>query len=168
MTRLREARDPETGAPISETEIRDQALIFLMAGHETTAGALTFTLHLLARHQAIQDQVADELRQVLGDGGVASPDQIRRLTLTRAALLEGMRLFPSAHVTERSTAAPVELGGYRLPEDQIVLVSPWTTHRHPEFWPNAERVRPRPVPGQAGPPALRLLPVRRWAEVVRR
>jgi cytochrome P450 len=142
VTRLREARDPETGEPISEREIRDQALIFLMAGHETTAGALTFTLHLLGRHPEIQDQVADEIRTVLGDDPAASPDQVRRLELTRAALMEGMRLFPSAHVTERSTSEAVTLGGYRLPKDQIVLVSPWTTHRHPQFWPYAEQFEP--------------------------
>jgi cytochrome P450 len=142
VTRLREARDPETGDPIDEAEIRDQALIVLMAGHETTAGALTFTLHLLGRHPDVQDAVADEICSVLGEDDVASPEQIRQLTLTRAALLEGMRLFPSAHVTERSTAQEVTLGGYRLPRDQIVLVSPWTTHRHPEFWPYAEQFDP--------------------------
>lgn len=138
VTCLREAHDPATGDPISAAEIRDQALIFLMAGHETTAGALTFTLHLLGRHPHVQDQVAD-VGTVLGDVPVPTPDQIRRLPLTRATLLEGMPLFPSAHVTERSTAAEVELGGYLLPADQIMLVSPWTTHRHPDFWTDAEQ-----------------------------
>ena len=80
MTRLREARDPETGDPISETEIRDQALIFLMAGHETTAGALTFTLHLLGRHPEIQDRVADEIRERprRRPGGTAATDAAAR------------------------------------------------------------------------------------------
>ena len=72
VTRLREARDPETGEPISEREIRDQALIFLMAGHETTAGALTFTLHLLGRHPEIQDRVAAEIR----DGARGRPGRV--------------------------------------------------------------------------------------------
>jgi cytochrome P450 len=158
VTRLREARDPETGDPISEREIRDQALIFLMAGHETTAGALTFTLHLLGRHPEIQDRVADEIRSILGDDPVASPDQVRRLVLTRAALLEGMRLFPSAHVTERSTSTAVTLGGYALPEDQIVLVSPWTTHRHPEFWPYAEQFDPGRFVGEHDRPRYAYFP----------
>jgi len=131
VTRLRLARDPETGEPLAEAEIRDQALIFLMAGHETTAGALTFTLHLLGRHPEIQDRVAGEIRDVLGDDEQPGPSQYQELVWTKAALAEGMRLFPSAHTTERCTAEPVELGGYRLPADQIVLVSPFTSHLHP-------------------------------------
>ena len=158
VTRLREARDPDTGDPIGDDEIRDQALIFLMAGHETTAGALTFTLHLLGRHPAVQDEVAAEIRQLLGDTDVPTPDQIRALTLTRAVLLEGMRLFPSAHVTERSTAEEVQLGGYRLPPDQIVLVSPWTTHRHPEFWEHPEQFDPGRFLGEHDRPRYAYFP----------
>ena len=142
MTRLREARDPETGQPISETEIRDQALIFLMAGHETTAGALTFTLHLLGRHPEIQDRVAAEIRDVLGDADAPTAEQASELVWTRAALMEGMRLYPSAHTTERCTVEPLVLGGYRLPAQQIVLVSPWTTHRHPGALAGPRAFRP--------------------------
>lgn len=142
VTRLRLARDPETEAPLDEAEIRDQALIFLMAGHETTAGALTFTLHLLGRHPEIQDRVATEIREVLGDDEQPLPGRYHELVWTRAALAEAMRLFPSAHTTDRCTAEPVELGGYRLPAGQIVLVSPWTTHRHPAIWPDPERFDP--------------------------
>lgn len=137
VTRLREARD-DAGRPLSEAEIRDQALIFLLAGHETTAGALTFTLHLLGRFPDIQDAVADEAADVLGRG-VTHVDE---LPLTKAVLMEGMRLYPSAHATERSTVGPTELGGYLLPHGQIVLVSSWATHRHPAFWPDAERFDP--------------------------
>lgn len=142
VTRLRQARDPETGEPISADEIRDQALIFLLAGHETTAGALTFTLHLLGRHPDIQDEVAAEVRAVLGNEPAPTADHLQQLPLTRAALLEGMRLFPSAHATERTTAAEVEIGGYAVPPGRVVLVSPWTTHRHPRYWPDPLRFDP--------------------------
>ncbi len=142
VTRLREATDPETGEHIGEDEVRDQALIFLMAGHETTAGALTFTLHLLGRRPEIQDAVAAEARDVLGSSVTVTPDQLARLELTKAALQEGMRLFPSAHTTDRITAARVEVGGYVLPPGQQVLVSPWTTQRHPDFWPDPLRFDP--------------------------
>lgn len=134
VTRLRAARDPETGDALSEAEIRDQALIFLMAGHETTAGALTFTLHLLGRHRRVQDRVAEEVGAVLGDRDAPDPADLARLPLTRAALLEGMRLYPSAHITERLTRAPLTLAGYDLPAGTIVAVSPWSTQRHPAFW----------------------------------
>jgi len=142
VTRLRAARDPETGGTLSEAEIRDQALIFLMAGHETTAGALTFTLHLLGRHQRFQDRVADEVCTVLGDRAAPEPDDLPKLPLTRAALLEGLRLYPSAHLTERLTLEPMTLAGHDLPERSIVAVSPWSTQRHPQFWPNPSTFDP--------------------------
>jgi cytochrome P450 len=142
VTRLRAARDPETGEGLDEAEIRDQALIFLMAGHETTAGALTFTLHLLGRHQSIQDRVADEVAEVLGDRAAPEADDLARLPLTRAALEEGMRLYPSAHATERVTTQPLELSGHEVPAGTLVLVSPWSTQRHPAFWPRPAEFDP--------------------------
>jgi cytochrome P450 len=142
VTRLRLARDPETGDALSEAEIRDQALIFLMAGHETTAGALTFTLHLLGRHQEVQDRVAAEVTAVLGDRAAPQAEDLPRLTLTRAALLEGMRLYPSAHITERIATAPLTLAGYDLPAGTLVAVSPWSTQRHPDFWAGPDTFDP--------------------------
>ncbi|GAA1811356.1 cytochrome P450 [Planosporangium flavigriseum] len=125
LSRLHAARDPETGQPLSRAEIRDQVLVFLLAGHETTAGALTFTLHLLGRHPEIQERVAT------GDSD-----------LVRAALMEGMRLYPPAHSTERRATADTEIAGYRIRRGTPVLVSPWVTHRHPEYWPDPERFDP--------------------------
>jgi cytochrome P450 len=125
LSRLHAARDPETGQPLSLQEIRDQVLVFLLAGHETTAGALTFTLHLLGRHPEIQERVAN------GDAD-----------LVRAAVLEGMRLYPPAHTTERRAAVDTEIAGYPVPAGTTVLVSPWVTHRHPDFWPEPERFDP--------------------------
>jgi cytochrome P450 len=142
VTRLRTARDPETGDALSEAGIRDQALIFLMAGHETTAGALTFTLHLLGRHHRVQDRVADEVGTVLGDRVTPGAEDLPKLALTRAALLEGMRLYPSAHITERVTRAPLTLSGHDLPPGTLVAVSPWSTQRHPRFWPEPSTFDP--------------------------
>jgi cytochrome P450 len=134
VTRLRAARDPETGQPLSAQEIRDQALIFLMAGHETTAGALTFTLDQLGRHPDVQDKVAAE-------------DD-----LVPAALQEGMRLYPPAYVTERKAVTDTVLGGHAVPAGTMVLASPWVTHRHPAFWPDPDRFDPtRFVGGQDRP-----------------
>lgn len=138
VSRLAAARDPETGAALSNQEIRDQALIFLMAGHETTAGALTFTLHQLGQHPELQERAAS-------DDAYA-----------RAAVQEGMRLFPPAYATERVAAADTEIGGYAIPRGTPVLVSPWVTHRHPGIWPDPLRFDPgrfsggreRPDPAQ--------------------
>jgi cytochrome P450 len=125
LSRLHAARDPETGQPLSREEIRDQVLVFLLAGHETTAGALTFTLHLLGRHPDIQDRVAN------GD-----PE------LVRAAVLEGMRLYPPAHTTERRASVDTQIAGHHIAAGTPVLVSPWVTQRHPEFWPTPDRFDP--------------------------
>jgi len=142
VARLRAATDPDTGESLSEQEIRDQALIFLLAGHETTAGALTFTLHLLGTHPEIQHRVACEVRDVLDDKPAPDADDIPALVWTKAALQEGMRMFPSAHVTERANLEPMTLQGYEIPAGTFMIVSPWTTQRHPRFWPEPDRYDP--------------------------
>jgi cytochrome P450 len=141
LTRLRAARDPETGAPLSEREIRDQVLVFLLAGHETTAGALTFTLYLLGRHPEIQDRVA------------AGGDE-----LARAAVMEGMRLYPPAYSTERLAAVDTEIMGYPVPAGTLVFGSPWITHRHPAFWPEPERFDPDRFIGEHDRPRYAYFP----------
>jgi cytochrome P450 len=134
LSRLWAATDPETGQPISTQEIRDQVLVFLLAGHETTAGALTFTLHLLGRHPHIQEQVAAV--------ATAPVDPRGGRDLIRTALLEGMRLFPPAHTTDRLAVSDTEISGHRIPAGTGVLVSAWVTHRHPQFWPDPEHFDP--------------------------
>jgi cytochrome P450 len=140
ITRLRAARDPETGRPLSLQEVRDQTLIFLMAGHETTAGALTFTLDLLGRHPEVQDKVAAEE------------------DLVRAALLEGMRLYPPAYVTERRATTDVVLGQHLVPRGTMVFASPWVTHRHPSFWPDPDRFDPTRFIGDQDRPRYAYFP----------
>ncbi|MEU7525028.1 cytochrome P450 [Saccharothrix sp. NPDC042600] len=120
LSRLRGARDEETGGGLSEQEIRDEVLGFLLAGHETTAGALTFTLHELGRRQDVQADIAH-----------ATDD-----TLVRATIQEGMRLYPPAHSTERITLVDTKIAGYDVRAGSQILISPWVTHRHPDFWPN--------------------------------
>lgn len=141
LSRLRAARDPETSEPLSEREIRDQVLIFLLAGHETTAGALTFTLYLLGRHPEIQDRVA------------AGGDD-----LIRATLMEGMRLYPPVYSTERMVAADTEIMGYPVPAGTLVVASPWITHRHPDFWPAPDRFDPDRFIGEHDRPRYAYFP----------
>ena len=81
---------------MSDQEIRDQVLIFLLAGHETTSTALTFTVHLLGRHPDTQDAVHSEIADVLG-GRAPHADDIARLTRTEMAVKEAMRLYPPAY-----------------------------------------------------------------------
>ena len=135
------ARDPETGAQLSRQEIRDQVLIFLLAGHETTSTALTFTIHLLGRHLDVQAAVYREICEVLG-GRVPQADDIAKLALTTMVLKEAMRLYPPAFALGRLAETEVTILGHRIPAGSIVLLSPWTTHRHPGFWPEPERFDP--------------------------
>jgi cytochrome P450 len=141
LSRLHAARDPETGQPLSAEEIRDQVLVFLLAGHETTAGALTFTLYLLGRDPATQDRVAD------GDAD-----------LVKATLLEGMRLYPPAYNTERVAEVDTTISGYHVPAGTRVMLSSYVTHRHPEFWPDPERFDPDRFIGQHDRPRYAYFP----------
>jgi cytochrome P450 len=136
------ARDPETGAQLSRQEIRDQVLIFLLAGHETTSTALTFTIHLLGRHPDVQTAVHREIAEALG-GRAPQADDIAKLTLTTMVLKEAMRLYPPAFALGRLAETEVTIAGNRIPAGSIVLLSPWATHRHPDFWPDPERFDPR-------------------------
>jgi cytochrome P450 len=141
VARLAAARDPETGAALSAQDIRDEALVFLLAGHETTAGALTFTLDQLGRHPDIQDRVAES-----GD------------ELCRAAVMEGMRLYPPAYATERLVEADTEICGYHVPAGTFTLVSAWVTHRHPRWWPDPERFDPDRFVGEHDRPRYAYFP----------
>jgi len=153
ISRLLAARDPETGAPMSDQEIRDQVLIFLLAGHETTSTALTFTMHLLGRHPDVQAAVHREIADVLGGRAPHAAD-IARLTLTEMAVKEAMRLYPPAYGLGRLAEHEVTISGYRVPAGSIILLSPWATHRRPDLWPEPERFDParfEPAAEQARP-----------------
>ena len=118
---------------LGDEEVRSQVLLFMMAGHETTAIALTFALHLLGRHQEVQDDVRAEIRAALGNTSPTAAD-VERLPLTSAVLKEAMRLYPSAPILGRLTVTDDELMGHRVPVGANVIVVPWTIHRHPDFW----------------------------------
>jgi cytochrome P450 len=141
LSRLLSARDPETGEAMDAQEVRDQALIFLLAGHETTSTALTFTFHLLGRHPDEQDIVREEVDAVL-DGRPAGVDDVPALERTAMAIKEAMRLYPPAYALGRLLHVDDEIGGYRVPAGSFVAVTQWATHRHPRFWPDPERFDP--------------------------
>ncbi|MFE5770365.1 cytochrome P450 [Streptomyces sp. NPDC056485] len=123
------------------TELRDQVLIFLLAGHETTATSLAFSLHLLARHPEEQARAREEVSRVLGDRTPEAADLDRLPYLTRV-LKEAMRLFPAAPVIGRSAVAATEVGGLTIPAGADVILAPWVTHRHPRYWPDPDRFDP--------------------------
>jgi cytochrome P450 len=153
------ARDPETGERMSQQEIRDQVLIFLLAGHETTSTALTFTLHLLGRHPEVQAAVHREAADVLA-GRTPRAEDLEGLVLTASVVKEAVRLYPPAYALGRLAESDVIISCHRIPAGSIILLSPWATHRRPDLWPEPERFDPsRFDPGaEAGRPRYAYFP----------
>ena len=135
LSRLLRATDPETGESLDDDAVRDEAIIFLIAGHETTGSALAFTLYLLGRHAEAQERVRAEV----GDGGAGSTDtdtDTERLPYTVAAINESMRLYPPAHTVVRTASDDTELLGYPVPKGRIVAVNIWGIHHRESVWPD--------------------------------
>lgn len=139
LTLLVAARD--RGELVEDDEIRDQILIFLFAGHDTTALALAFSLHLLGRHPAVQRRLREEVDGVLGDRLPGAADEAR-LPYAAMVLKEAMRLYPPAWGLARRTASGDRIGGYELPPGENVILSQWVTHRHPDVWADPLRFDP--------------------------
>lgn len=135
------ARHPSDGLPWDAQAIRDEVLTFLLAGHETTAAALTWTLGLLALHPEARERVQAELdRSISGDR--PTPDELDDLVLLDAVIAESMRLMPPAWLLERTASEDDVVQGHAVAAGEQVLMSPYLTHRHPDFWPEPERFRP--------------------------
>jgi cytochrome P450 len=140
LSLLAAAGNDEDGT-LDATEVREQVLIFLLAGHETTATSMAFALHLLARHPDEQGRVRAELTEVLGERTPTAAD-LDQLPLLTRALKESMRLYPAAPIVSRRAVAATEVAGFPLPAGADVVVAPWVTHRHPGLWTDPERFDP--------------------------
>lgn len=140
LSRLAEAANDEDGS-LNATEVRDQVLIFLLAGHETTATSLAFTLHLLAGHPEQQARARREADRVLGEGPLTAAD-LDRLPYLTMVLKEAMRLYPAAPVIGRRATEDVEIDGRPIPAGGDVMVAPWVTQRHPGLWEDPEKFDP--------------------------
>ena len=141
LSRLLRARDEETGAALDAQQVRDEALLFLLAGHETTACALTFALDLLGRHSDEQKLVSDEVDEVLG-GRPPGFDDAAALARVGMVFKETMRLYPPGYALSRCATVDDVVGGYRIPAGSTVVLSQWATHRHPRFWVDPPRFDP--------------------------
>jgi cytochrome P450 len=141
VTMLLAARDAETGAGMSDKQLRDEVMTLLIAGHETTANLLTWTWHLLAQHPEAEQRLHAELASVLG-GRIPTVEDLPRLGYTRMVLEESLRLYPPAAGFNRKALADDEVGGYHVPANMLIWLSPHVTHRHPEFWDDPETFEP--------------------------
>ena len=134
---LLSARDEETGLGMSDQQLRDEVLTLLLAGHETTAAALTWTWYLLAQHPDVERRLHAELDTVLG-GRRPSVEDLDKLPYTRMVIQEALRLYPPAFGFTRFAAGEDEMGGYRIPANSVIFLSAYCTHRHPAFWEEPE------------------------------
>ncbi|MFF2744376.1 cytochrome P450 [Kitasatospora sp. NPDC058048] len=140
LTLLGRARD-EDGGRLDPAELRDQVLVFLLAGHETTATALAFALHLLAMHPEQRRLAREEARTVLAGRAPTAAD-LEALPYITRVLKEAMRLYPSAALGGRRAVAETVIDGYVIPAGAQVVVAPLVTHRHPDHWVDPERFDP--------------------------
>ncbi|HEY5932479.1 MAG TPA: cytochrome P450, partial [Nitrospira sp.] len=138
---LLQARDEETGAGLTDQELRDEALTIFAAGHETTANALAWTWYLLATHPEAKARFHEEVDRVL-QGRTPNADDLPHLPYTRAIFDESLRLYPPAPAVQRKAAASTTVCGLPLQAGALVLVGTYNLHRHPAFWPNPEQFLP--------------------------
>jgi cytochrome P450 len=143
LSTLVAARDEDDGSGMTDEEIRDEVMTLLLAGHETTANALTWTWYLLSQHPEARAQVEVEVARVCGDRRPAVTD-LASLTYTRAVLSESMRLFPPAYLVGRRAveAYPVPNTDYVLPPRTVLFLSQYLLHRDGRFWDEPQRFRP--------------------------
>lgn len=140
LSMLLEARD-EDGQPLSDVEIRDQAMTLIVAGHETTFTALSWALDLLTQHPQVYSTLRQEIATILGGEPPRAAD-IARLPYLDAVILEALRLRPPAWIIDRITREPFALDDYYLPAGTHVIVSPWMLHHAVDLWGDAHAFRP--------------------------
>jgi cytochrome P450 len=139
---LLRAQDEEgDGGRMTDRQLRDELMTLFLAGHETTALALTWTWHLLARNPEAEARLHAELDEVLG-GREPSIEDLPRLRYAEWVIKESMRLFPPAYGVGREAARECEIGGYRVPEGMQIFAFTWVVHRDPRWYDEPERFLP--------------------------
>jgi cytochrome P450 len=136
---LLNARDPETGRPLGDKAVRDELLVFLLAGHDTTSTTLTYALWALGHHPDMQARVAAEAAAV---GATLTVDDVPRLPYTTQVLHEALRLCPPAPAIGRMAMRDIVVDGFRVPAGTNVIVGVYALHRDPSLWPEPTRFDP--------------------------
>jgi cytochrome P450 len=135
------ARDEETGTGMTDRQLRDEVMTMLLAGHETTSLALSWTYYLLSQHPDVERRIEDEVDRVVG-GARPGFTHVEQLTSTRNTIEESLRLYPPAWGFSRLALGDDEVGGYHVPQGSIVFVIPFVIHRRPKLWPDPDRFDP--------------------------
>jgi cytochrome P450 len=138
---LLHARDEDDGRQMTDRQLRDEAMTLFLAGHETTANAMTFIWYLLAQHPDVEARLLAELNHEL-NGRPPTAEDVPRLRYAESIILEAMRLYPPAYAFGRIARQDCEFGGFLVPAGCTVLVSQWVMHRDPRFWPDPDKFAP--------------------------
>jgi len=138
---LLETRYEDSGEAMSIQQLIDEIKILFIAGHETTANALTFTLHLLATHPEIQQKALDEIQQVESET-TDVVEQLQKMAYINAVINESMRLYPPAWITDRENIDDDEFLGYKVKNGTLIGISFYEIHRNPKYWKNPEAFDP--------------------------
>jgi cytochrome P450 len=141
LSMLLSARDEETGVGMTDRQLRDEVVTMLLAGHETTSLALSWTYYLLSQHPQVEAAMVEEVDRVIGGRRLAFTD-VERLTYTRRVIEEALRLYPPAWGFSRRALGADEIAGYRVPRGSLVFLIPFVVHRRPTLWPDPERFDP--------------------------
>jgi cytochrome P450 len=142
------ARDPETNEAFSDAQLGDEVATMILAGHETTATALFWSLYLLALDPVAQEQLATEARQ----GGANGEPDLDRLKFARAVVDETMRLYPPAFLIARAALGADEIAGMPVAKNDVILIAPWLLHRHEKLWRDPNAFVPERFLAPAPPP----------------
>jgi cytochrome P450 len=141
LSTLLQSRDA-AGRPMDGKLLRDEVITLLLAGHETTALALTWTLYLLSRHPEVAAKVEEEVDAVVGPSRLPGAADISGLRYLTCVLTEAMRLYPPVYILGREAVGEIQIDGYRLPRGTVMLMSQWVVHRDPRFFPQADSFKP--------------------------
>jgi len=141
LTILMLARDTETGEAMSDAQLRDEVMTLLIAGHETTANALSWLWYLLDRHPDEQERLRAELAAATG-GRPPTVEDLTQLPRLKAVIQETLRLYPPVWLFDRRALGPDDLAGTKVSAGDLVIFCPYAIHRLPELWPDPEAFRP--------------------------
>jgi cytochrome P450 len=141
LSMLMLAEDEETGEQMSDRQIRDEVMTFMIAGHETTSNALAWTFYLLSLHPDIRRMLEDEVDHGLA-GQMPTHDELGELDYVDMVLDESMRLYPPAWTIEREPIEDDQIGDYHVPAGSIVVVGPYFVHHNADVWENPEGFDP--------------------------
>lgn len=141
LSMLMEAKDEQTGQQMDDKLLRDEVATLMLAGHETTANALSWTWMLLSQNPAAREKLQSELNRVL-QGKSPTLEDLAQLVYTQQVMKESMRLYPPVSLLGREAAVNTQIGDYEIPQGTSIMISQWVMHRHPKYFDHPEAFQP--------------------------